>query len=145
MVGAAIIVVVIVVSIAVSALVAVRSRKKSLESKDRFDWAPSLCVVVGAIIVFVSLMVYSAYAVFLYTIFFVPLVFLACLILLVAAAIDRRPRQCLLMLLTLALFWVLLGLCSRMSAQSGLRSDGYCGRTASRLKFWRSLLQLAEN
>ena len=87
MVDAAIIVVVIVISIVVSALVAFRSRNKFLESKRRFDWVPPSCVVVGACIVFVSLMVYSAYAEFLYFLFFAPIIFLTCLVLLVAAAI----------------------------------------------------------
>jgi hypothetical protein len=111
-VDAAIIVVVIVISIAVSALVAFRNRHKYLESKRRFDWVPPSCVVVCAIIVFVSLMVYSAYAEFDYFLFFAPIIFLTCLVLLTAAAIRKRPRQCLSILLTLVAFlgasWVLL-------------------------------------
>jgi hypothetical protein len=103
-VGAAIVVVVVVVSIVVSALVALRSLNKSLESQGRFDWVPPLCVVVGASIVFVSLMVYSAYAQFLYFLFFAPIIFLTCIVLLVVAAIRKRPRQCLSMLLTLIAF-----------------------------------------
>jgi hypothetical protein len=103
-VDAAIIVVLIVISIVVSASVAFRSRNKPNESKDQFDWVRPLCVVVGASILFVSLMAYSAYAPFLYLLFFAPIIFLACLILLVAAAIDKRPRQCLSMLLTLVAF-----------------------------------------
>jgi hypothetical protein len=57
-------------------------------------------------------MVYSAYAAFLYFFFFAPIVFLTCLVLLIAAAIRKRPRQCLSMLLTLVVFscasWALL-------------------------------------
>jgi len=110
-VDAAIIVVIIVISIVVSALVAFRSRNNSLESKARFDWGPPSFVVVSASIVFVSLMAYSAYAAFLYFLFFVPIIF-TCLVLLVAAAVRKRPRQCLLLLLTLVAFsgasWALL-------------------------------------
>lgn len=112
MVDAAVTVVVIVISIVVSALVAFRSRNKFLKSKGRFDWVPPSCVVVGASIVFVSLMAYSAYAEFMYFLFFAPIVFLTCLVLLVAAAIRKRPRQCLSMLFTLVVFlgasWALL-------------------------------------
>jgi len=54
---------------------------------------------------------YSAYAEFLYFFFFAP-IFLTCLVLLVSAALRKRPRQCLSMLLTLAAFigasWALL-------------------------------------
>ena len=103
MVDAAIIVVIIVISIVVSALVAFRGRNKFLESKSRFDWVSPSCVVVGTSVVFVSLMVYSAYAKFLYLFLFAP-IFLACLVILIAAAIDKRPRQCLSTLLTLVAF-----------------------------------------
>ena len=104
MVNAAFIVVIIVISIVGAALVAFRSRKKSSELEGRFDWVLLSSAVVGASVVFVSLMVYSAYAPFLYLLFFAPIIFLACLILLVASAIDKRPRQCLSMLLTLVAF-----------------------------------------
>lgn len=104
MVDAAIVVVIIVISVVVSAIIVFRSRNKSLEPIGRYDWVPLLCVVVGASIVFVSLMVYSAYATFLYLFFFVPIIFLTCLILLVAAAFNKRPRQCLSMLLALVAF-----------------------------------------
>lgn len=111
MVDAAVIVVIIVISIVVSAFVALRSRNKSIESESRLDWAPILCVAAAASIVFVSLMAYSAYATFLYLLFFVP-IFLTCLVVMAVAAIDKRPRQCLSMLLALVAFvgasWVLL-------------------------------------
>jgi amino acid transporter len=103
-VDAAIIVVVIVISIAVSASVAFRNRHKFLESKRRFDWVPPSCVVVCATVVFASLMVYSAYAWFDHFLFFAPIIFLTCLVLLVAAAIRKRPRQCLSISLTLVAF-----------------------------------------
>jgi hypothetical protein len=103
-VDAAVIVAIVIISIVVSILVAFRSRNKPLEAKGRFDWVPPSCVVAGAIVVFMWLMVWSAYAEFLYFLFFAPIIFLTCLVLLVAAAIQRRPRQCLLMLLTLVAF-----------------------------------------
>jgi len=101
--AAIIIVIIAAISIVVWALVAFRSRSKSLESKGRFDWASPSSVVAGAAIVFVSLMVYSAYAEFLYFLFFAPIV-LTCIVLLVTAAIHKKPRQCLSMLLTLVAF-----------------------------------------
>ena len=108
---AAIIVVVIIISIAVSTVVAFRNRKSS-ESQGRFDWVPSFCVVVGSSIVFVALAVYSAYANFLYLIFFAPVIFLTCLVLLVTTGTRKRPRQFLSALLTLIAFlgasWIVL-------------------------------------
>lgn len=58
----------------------------------------------GATVVFVSLMAYSAYATFLYLLFLAPAIFLTCLVQLVVAAIRRRPRQCLSMSLALVAF-----------------------------------------
>jgi len=110
-VDAAIIVVTIMTSIALSAFVVFCSRNDSVESKSRFDGVSASCIVLGASVVFVSLMVYSAYAEFLYLFFFAPIILLTCLALLVAAAIRKRPRKCLSVLFTLVAFlgasWVL--------------------------------------
>jgi hypothetical protein len=119
MVDAAIIAVVIVISIAASVLVSFRIRRKFLESKRRFDWVLPSCVVVCATIVIVSLVAYSAYAWFDYFLFFAPIIFLTCLVLLVTAAIRKRPRQCLSILVTLVAF---LGVsCALFTKESTLR------------------------
>jgi hypothetical protein len=49
-------------------------------------------------------MVYSPYAPFLYVPFFALLVFLTCVVMLVTAAVQKRPRQCISMSLTLIAF-----------------------------------------
>src|ERR1700692_987955 len=127
MVDAAIIAVVIVISIAVSALVAFRGRPKFFESKRRFDWVLPSCVIVCTTIVFVSLMVYSAYAEFDYFLFFAPIIFLTCLVLLGAAAIRKRRRQSLSILVTLVAFLVVSG---------GLLTDESTLRSALRWLLW---------
>jgi hypothetical protein len=99
-VDAAIIALVVVILIVVSAVVAIRLGNRSPEPKGRFDWVPALRVVVGASAVFVSLMVYSAYAIFLY-LPLLTLVFLICLVILVIDVVRKRTRQSLSMLLTL--------------------------------------------
>jgi hypothetical protein len=110
-VNAAFIVVIIVISIVGAALVAFRSRKKSSELEGRFDWVLLSSAVVGASVVFVSLMVYSAYAVFLYLFLFAPIL-LACLVISVDDANRKRRRQSLSMLVTIVALlgtsWVLL-------------------------------------
>ena len=110
MVDAAIIVIVLVVSIALSAFFAFRRRTKA-ESESGFDWTLTLRVVVGTTVVFLSLIVYSAYGGFLYLLVSVP-IFLACLLILVDDAIRKRTRQSVSMLLTLVVLsgtsWFLL-------------------------------------
>jgi hypothetical protein len=109
-VGAIVIFVIVVISIVISVFVVFRSLDRTAESRSQFDWVTALCVALGASVVFVSLMAYSAYAVFLYFLF-IPAIFLTCLVLLVVAAIRKRPRECLSILLTIAAFlgasWVL--------------------------------------
>jgi hypothetical protein len=109
-VDAAIIASVVIISIVVSAVVAVRGRNGSPEPNSRFDWVPALRVVVGASIVFVSLMVYSAYAVFLYLPLLAPFS-LICLVILVVDVVRKRTRESLSMLLILVALlgtsWVL--------------------------------------
>jgi len=73
-------------------------------TEDRLSWRTPTVVVVGAGIVFVSLMVCSPDSDILYILFIAPIVSLICLALLVAAAIRKRPRRCLSALLTLAAF-----------------------------------------
>lgn len=111
MLDAAVIAILVVISIAVSALVAFRSRNGTIESKGQFDWVLVLRVVVCTSIVFVSLVVYSSYARFLYFLFFAP-IFMVCLVIVVDDAARKRRRQSLSMLLTLAALlgtsWVLL-------------------------------------
>jgi hypothetical protein len=103
-IDAAIILGIIITSLAVPALIAYRNLNELHESKGRFDCVTPSFVVVSASVVFVSLMVYSAYAEFLYSIFFAPITFLTCLLLLVAAAVRKRRSQSLSMLLTLVAF-----------------------------------------
>lgn len=66
--------------------------------------------MVGTTVLFLSLIVSSAYGVFLYLLVSVP-IFLVCLLILVYAAILKRTRESLLMLLTLVALsctsWVL--------------------------------------
>ncbi len=95
---------VIAASIVVTVLVALRSRNQLSKSNDRFNWRLPLSVVVGTSIVLVSLMVYSPYGSLPYTFLIVPIICLICLLLLLAAVIRKRPRQCLSMLLTLVGF-----------------------------------------
>jgi hypothetical protein len=101
---AIILAVVVVASIVVTVLAALRSRSEFPKSKDRFNWRLPLCVVVGTGIVLVSLMVYSPYGSLLYTYLIAPIICLICLLLLLAAVLRKRPRQCLSMLLTLVAF-----------------------------------------
>jgi hypothetical protein len=99
-VDAATIALVVVTSIVVSAVIAIRAGDRSPEPKGRFDWVPALRVVVGASAVFVALMVYTAYAIFLY-LPLLTLIFLICLVILAIDAVRKRTRQSLSMLLTL--------------------------------------------
>lgn len=96
----------------VSGLAVIFSESEFLKSKeDRLAWRAPLAVVIGTGIVLLALVVYSPYGDILYILLAVPIVFLTCLALLVAAAIRKRPRRCLSALLTLAAFlgvsWVL--------------------------------------
>jgi hypothetical protein len=85
---------------------------RMLRSKDRFTWKPPLYVAAGVSILLLSLVVFSADGDVLYIFLIAPVICLSCLVLLVAAAVRKRPRQCLSMLLTVVVFlgasWVLL-------------------------------------
>lgn len=111
MVDAAVIVAIVVISIVASAFVAFRRRDRDLASQGRVDWVQALRAVVGASILLVSLMIYSAYAIFLYLLLFAPIC-LCCVVILVDDAIRKRTRQSLSMLLTLVALlgvsWILL-------------------------------------
>jgi len=89
----------------------------------RLNWGLPLSVVVGASIVLLSLMVYSPYGHLLYTFLIAPILCLICLVLLVAAAIRKRPRQCLSLLLTLLTFLAASGalLMNKDALRSSLR------------------------
>jgi hypothetical protein len=76
-------------------------------------------VVAGASTILLSLFVYSADAALLYILIIAPMTCLICVILLVAAAIRKRPRQCLSMLLTLVAFLAASG--TLIKTQSTLR------------------------
>ena len=97
----------LVALIFVSGLVAIFSDTQFLKSeKDRFAWRVPLAVVMGSAFVLLVLVVYSPNGglLFLYVLLAVPIVFLTCLAVLVAAAIRKRPRRCLSALLTLVAF-----------------------------------------
>jgi len=77
--------------------------------EDRFNWRLSLFVVVSASTVWLSLFVYSADASLLYVFLIAPIFCLSCLVLLVIAAIRKRPRRCLSMLFTVSAFLAISG------------------------------------
>jgi hypothetical protein len=70
----------------------------------RLNWTLLLFVAAGTTIMLLSLIVYSAYARFLYILLIAPIVCLTALILVVAAAIRQKKRLCLSLLLALATF-----------------------------------------
>lgn len=96
--------VVAVASIAVTVLIALRSRSKLSASKDRINWRLPSCVVVGAGLALLVLMIHSADGPLLYIFFIVPVVCFACLLMLLSVAIRKRPRQAFSVLLTLVGF-----------------------------------------
>jgi hypothetical protein len=96
--------VIAVASIAATVLIALRSRTTLPASKDRINWWLPSFVVVGAGVALLLLMIHSADAPILYSFFIVPVVCFACLLLLLADAIRKRPRQGLSALLALVGF-----------------------------------------
>jgi hypothetical protein len=109
----------------------------------RLNWRLPLYVVLGASIALLALMVYSPYGDLLYILFIAPLI---CLVLVLAAVVQKRPRQRLSNLLTMVAFLASsAGLCSRTRAPSALPYDGSCGRTVSRLNFSLSRTQQRAN
>lgn len=103
--------------------------EKSAEEK-RLNWRLPLCVVVGACIVLLSLMVYSPDGDLLYILVIAPLVCLMCLVLLLAGVIRKRPRQCLSTLLTLIAFLAASGVL--LKSESGRRTSGTLGEGGTR-------------
>jgi len=88
----------------IAGLISVPFVSRMLRSKDHFSWRPPLYVVAGVSIVLLSLFVIGADAALLYVFIIAPMICLICVILLVAATIRKRPRQCLSMLLTIVVF-----------------------------------------
>ena len=86
---------------------------EEINKRERFNWRLPISGVVGATIVLLSLFVYGADSSWLHILIVVPIFCLFCLILLVIAAIRKRPYQCLSILFTviafLAVSWALLG------------------------------------
>ncbi len=72
--------------------------------RERFNWRLPLYVVVGASMLLLLLFMHSADAGLLYILVVAPIVCLFCLVLLLMAAISKRPLQCLSMLVTLIAF-----------------------------------------
>jgi len=87
----------------------------------RLDWRLPSSVAAGAGIVLVSLIVYSPYGAELYILLIAPIISLSCLVLLLRAAIRKRPRQCLSMLLTLVAFLAVSG--ALLKNKNALRSS----------------------
>jgi hypothetical protein len=77
--------------------------------RERFNWRLPLYVVVGASMLLLSLFLHSADGSLLYILVVAPIVCLLCLVLLLIAAIRKRPRQCLSMLVTLIAFLAVSG------------------------------------
>ena len=77
--------------------------------QERFSWQLPLYVVVGASVALLSLFVYNADASLLYLLFVVPSFGLSCLVLLVIAAIRKKPRRCLSMFVTVVAFLAVSG------------------------------------
>lgn len=80
---------------------------------EQFNWQLPLCALVGTSILLLFLFVYSAYGSILYVIFIAPIFGLVCLVALIVAAIRKRPRQCLSLVLTLVVFLAVSGLLLR--------------------------------
>jgi hypothetical protein len=87
------------VSIFASVLIALRGRNNSSASQDRILWWLPLSLVLGAAVLLLSLMIRSSDAPLLYILFIAPVVCFACFLWLLAAAIRKKPRQCLSVLL----------------------------------------------
>jgi len=113
--------------------------------RNRFNWGLPLSVAAAGSIVLLSLTVYSPYGDLLYILIIAPIVCLVCLFLMVMSAIRKRPRQCVSALLTLVAFVAASGALHTNRNGVRLPSDGCYGRNATKRKFWRNRLQLAEN
>lgn len=72
--------------------IAVRDRKRPGMPEGSINWGLCLCGVAGTIIVDLSLMVYSANAVFLFLFFVLPVIWVGCVLWLVLA-FRRKPRS----------------------------------------------------
>jgi hypothetical protein len=98
-------------SILATILIALKSRKKLPASRDRILWWLPLIVVVAAAAVLLGLMIHSADAPILYVFLIAPLVCFVFILWLLAAAIRRKPRRCLSVVLALvgflAISWAL--------------------------------------
>ena len=77
---------------------------EEIDNPDRFNWRLPIFGAAGAIIVLLSLFVYGADASWLHILVVIPIFCLSCLILLVVAAIRKRPRRCLSILFMVAAF-----------------------------------------
>jgi len=85
---------------------------ETASTERHLNWWLPLSIAAGADIVLLSLMVYSPYGSLLYILLIAPIFCLVWLVLLVIAAIRKRRRQCLSLLLALVAFlvvsWALL-------------------------------------
>jgi hypothetical protein len=77
--------------------------------RERFNWHLPLYVVGGACVLLLSLFLYRADASLPYILVIAPIVCLFFLVLLLIAAIRKKPRQCLSMLVTLIAFLAVSG------------------------------------
>jgi hypothetical protein len=73
--------------------------------KDRFIWRPALYVNLSALVIFIPIVLWQSDG--LYVIFVVPVVSIFLVIFLFAAAIAKKPRECLSILATLIIYWAI--------------------------------------
>ena len=97
----------------IAALISVALLSRNEKSTDRFTWKLPLCVIAGASILLLSLIVLSADAPLFYLFVIAPILCLVFLVLLVAAVIRRKPRQSLSMLLALVAFLAASGMLTK--------------------------------
>jgi hypothetical protein len=73
---------------------------------DRFNWRPPLYAAVGALVIFLSMTVYSSqWGTILYLLGVVPIISLVLLIIGIVLALGRKPRRALGIVATLLVFW----------------------------------------
>jgi hypothetical protein len=88
---AAFIIIFAVIALSVASLwIAVRDRKRTGKAAGSINWGLCLCGVVGMIIVDLLLMVYSAYAIFLFLFFVLPAICILCVLWLLVAFLRKR-------------------------------------------------------
>lgn len=79
------------------------------DSEPWLNWKVPLFFAAGAAVVQASLMVYSAYGDFLYTLLLAPIVCLVLFVTLIIAAIRKRRHQCVSLVLTMISFLAVSG------------------------------------